>query len=217
MRSGTDAQSDEACHTKLWKTWLCACRHHDAETGKGIPQTVSLKYNCMLEHKSKTAPVQKYIKTCEQGCTHTYSVLQFNVSIWPSRPILYYMFVCSGSDQNIDWMYLIAAEWPLPPKPSVNRIWSLNGPVEQTHHPRSRQLTVLSERERKSSEWRAREHRYIHTLSWGVHVMKTGHSRVVGTVGAFPCISGGTVLDICKARELNKDGGPGSNLTEAVM
>lgn len=47
--------------------------------------------------------------------------------------------------------------------------------------------------------------------------MKTGHSRVVGTIGTFPSISGGIALDICKAREMNKDGGPGSNLTEAVM
>ena len=47
--------------------------------------------------------------------------------------------------------------------------------------------------------------------------MKTGHSRVVGTVGAFPSISGGTVLDICNARELNEEGSPGSDLTEVAM
>lgn len=73
------------------------------------------------------------------------------------------------------------------------------------------------ERERKSSEWRARERCYIHTPSRGVHVMKTGHSRVVGTVGAFPSISEGTVLDICSACELNEQGSLGSDLTEAAV
>lgn len=47
--------------------------------------------------------------------------------------------------------------------------------------------------------------------------MKTGHSRVVGTVGEFPSVTGGTVLDICGAREPNEQQGPGnSNLTEAA-
>lgn len=46
--------------------------------------------------------------------------------------------------------------------------------------------------------------------------MKKGHSRVVGTVGSFPSISGGTVLDICSAREPNEQGSLGSNLTEAA-
>ena len=46
--------------------------------------------------------------------------------------------------------------------------------------------------------------------------MKTGHSRVLGTVGAFPSVSGGTVLDISGARELNEQGSPGSDLTEAA-
>lgn len=113
---------------------------------------------------------------------------------------------------------------PLSLKPSVRRIWSLNGPVEQTHQLRSRQLTVLSERERneterererKTCEWRASECCYILTLSWGVNVMKTGHSRVVGTVGAFPSISAGTMLDICSACEPNEQGSQG-NLAEAA-
>ncbi len=47
--------------------------------------------------------------------------------------------------------------------------------------------------------------------------MKSGHSRVVGTVGAFPSISGATVLDICSACELNEQGSLDSDSTEAAM
>ena len=57
---------------------------------------------------------------------------------------------------------------------------------------------------------------YIHTLSWGVCVMKTGHSRAVGTVGAFTGVSDTPVLDICSAREAKEQGSPGSDLTKAV-
>lgn len=56
---------------------------------------------------------------------------------------------------------------------------------------------------------------YPYPLSLGVHVMKTGHSRVIRTVGAFPSISAGTVLDICSACEPNEQGTRG-NLTEAA-
>lgn len=82
-------------------------------------------------------------------------------------------------------------------------------------------LCSVSERENEmeretEKEWWARECCYIHSRSWGVHVMKTGHSRVVWTVGPFPSISGGTVLDICSAREPNEQGSLGSNLTEAA-
>lgn len=65
-----------------------------------------------------------------------------------SRHSLYFMFTCPRVHQSTDWIYLIAAEWPLSRKPSVKRIQSLNGPVEQTHQPRSKQLTVFSEQER---------------------------------------------------------------------
>lgn len=97
------------------------------------------------------------------------------------------------------------------PKPSVKRIESLNGPVEKlTGQDQDSLLCSVSEREPEPQ--RARESYYIHALSWGVHVMKTGHSRVAGTVGAFPGVSGGTVLDICSACEPNQQ-----NVTKAAM
>ena len=46
--------------------------------------------------------------------------------------------------------------------------------------------------------------------------MKTGHSRAVGTVGAFTGVSDTPVLDICSAREAKEQGSPGSDLTKAV-
>lgn len=46
--------------------------------------------------------------------------------------------------------------------------------------------------------------------------MKTGHSRATGTLGAFPNVSGGTMWDICSARELNEQESVGSGFTEAA-
>lgn len=47
--------------------------------------------------------------------------------------------------------------------------------------------------------------------------MKTGHSRVAGTVGAFPNVSGGAMWDLCSTCELNEQESVGSDLTEAAM
>lgn len=41
--------------------------------------------------------------------------------------------------------------------------------------------------------------------------MKTGHSRVAVTIGVFPSVSGGTMWDLCVAREPNVWEGAGGN------
>lgn len=48
---------------------------------------------------------------------------------------------------------------------------------------------AMDMRDRKRCEWRVRECCHGRTLSLGVCVMKTGHSRAVGTVGAFAGVS----------------------------
>jgi len=47
--------------------------------------------------------------------------------------------------------------------------------------------------------------------------MKTGHSSVVGMHVIFPVLQDTVILDFCSAREPNVQGGPGNNLTVAVM